>query len=146
MPQYFELATDLTRADVQATIAGLGDGSLHPGETKRRLGREIVGMYWGSEAAGESEEAFDQVFKRGEAPDEILEFALPTDDPVFLPAVLRDAGLVKSSSEARRLISQGAVKVDGKALTDETMPRSNLDGVTIQVGKRRFVKLVADGG
>jgi tyrosyl-tRNA synthetase len=146
MPQYFELATGLTRADIQATIAGLGDGSLHPGETKRRLGREIVGLYWGSEAAGDSEEAFDQVFKRGEAPDEILEFALPADDPVFLPAVLRDAGLVKSSSEARRLISQGAVKVDGQALTEETSPRSSLHGVTIQVGKRRFVKLVADGG
>jgi tyrosyl-tRNA synthetase len=109
------------------------------------LGREIVTLYWGSEAAGDAEAAFDQVFKRGEAPDEIPEFGLPDDDPVFLPALLRDAGIVKSSSEARRLLSQGAVKVDGETITNETVSRATLDGVTVQVGKRRFVKLVADG-
>ena len=143
MPQYFKLATDLAPAEVQTTLGGLSEGSLHPGETKRRLGREIVTLYWGSEAAGDAEAAFDQVFKRGEAPDEIPEFGLPDDDPVFLPALLRDAGIVKSSSEARRLLSQGAVKVDGETITNETIPRAALDGVTVQVGKRRFVKLTA---
>jgi tyrosyl-tRNA synthetase len=143
MPQYFELATDLAPADLQTTVAGLSDGSLHPGDTKRRLGREIVGLYWGSEAAREAETAFDQVFRRGEAPDDIAEFVLPKEDPVFLPAVLRDAGLVKSSSEARRLITAGAVKLDGETITNETLSRETLDGVTVQVGKRRFVKLTS---
>ena len=142
MAQYFELATELPQETIMPILAGLGDGSLHPGETKRQLGREIVGLYWGSESAAQAEEAFDQVFKRGEAPDEIEEFILPAEDPVFLPAVLRDAGVVKSSSEARRLITQGAVKLDGETLTEETLPRSALDGVTVQVGKRRFVRLV----
>jgi tyrosyl-tRNA synthetase len=146
MAQYFELATDLPEVEVQSILAGLGDGSLHPGETKRRLGREIVGLYWETGAAEEAEEAFDQVFKRGEVPDDVLEFALPDDDPVYLPSVLRDAGLVKSSSEARRLITQGAVKIDGDPTNDETLPKSMLDGVTVQVGKRRFVKLTADSG
>jgi tyrosyl-tRNA synthetase len=146
MAQYFELATDLPVETVREITAGVEDGSLHPGETKRRLGREIVALYWGREAAGEAEAAFDQVFKRGEAPDVVAKFALSNEDPVFLPAVLRDAGLVKSSSEARRLISQGAVKIDGDPLTEETLSRSMLDGVTVQVGKRRFVKLTADSG
>jgi tyrosyl-tRNA synthetase len=146
MTHYFELATTLPRKTVEEITAGLGDGSLHPGETKRRLGREIVDLYWGSAAAGEAEAAFDQVFKRGEIPDEVLEFSLPSDDSVFLPALLRDAGLVKSSSEARRLITQGAVKVGGEAITEETLSRSSLAGVTVQVGKRRFVKLTADSG
>ncbi len=145
MPQYFELATALPAASVQAINAGLGEGTLHPGETKRKLGREIVGLYWGSEAAEEAEAAFDQVFKRGETPDQVGEFALPSDDPVFLPALLRDAGLVKSSSEARRLITQGAVKIDGHTISEETFSRSILDGVTVQVGKRRFIKLIAAG-
>jgi len=144
MAQYFQLAADLPEEEVEAVIEGLDDGSLHPGETKRRLGREIVGLYWGSEAAKEAEAAFDQVFKRGEIPDEVQGFALPSDDPIFLPALLREAGLVKSSSEARRLISQGAVKMDGETVTDETLSRSTLDGITVQVGKRRFVKLIAD--
>ncbi len=144
MPQYFELATNLSAAEVQSILAGLGDGSLHPGVTKRRLGREIVGLYWGSDAAPEAEEAFDQVFKRGENPDDVQEFALPNDDPIFLPSFLRDAGLVKSSSEARRLITQGAVKIDGDPITEETVSKSSLDGVIVQVGKRRFVKLTSD--
>ncbi|MCJ7753673.1 MAG: tyrosine--tRNA ligase [Thermoanaerobaculales bacterium] len=142
--QYFELATDLPQEDVGAVIEGLDDGSLHPGETKRRLGREIVGLYWGSEAGEEAEAAFDQVFKRGEVPDEVREFVLPNDDQIFLPALLRDAGLVKSSSEARRLISQGAVKMNGETITDETLSRSTLNGVTVQIGKRRFIKLTAE--
>jgi tyrosyl-tRNA synthetase len=141
MPQYFELATGLAPTEVHTLVGGLKDGSLHPGETKRRLGREIVALYWGREAPGAAEAAFDQVFKRGEAPDAIPEFALPDGDPVFLPGVLRDANLVKSSSEARRLISQGAVKVDGETITNETLSRATLDGVIVQVGKRRFVKL-----
>ncbi|MDR9451215.1 MAG: tyrosine--tRNA ligase, partial [Acidimicrobiia bacterium] len=58
MSQYFELATNLSEVEVQSILAGLGDGSLHPGDTKRRLGREIVGLYWGNEAAVEAEEAF----------------------------------------------------------------------------------------
>ena len=144
MAQYFQLAADLPEEEAEAVIKGLDDGSLHPGEAKRRLGREIVGLYWGSEAAEAAEAAFDQVFKRGEIPDEVQEFALPSDDPIFLPALLREAGLVKSSSEARRLISQGAVKMDGETVTDETLSRSTLDGITVQVGKRRFVKLIAD--
>ncbi len=144
MVQYFELAAGLPEEEVEAVTKGLDDGSLHPGETKRRLGREIVGLYWGSEAAEGAEAAFDQVFKRGEIPDEVRGFALPSDDPIFLPALLREAGLVKSSSEARRLISQGAVKMDGETVTDETLSRSTLDGVTVQVGKRRFVRLTAE--
>ncbi len=144
MHQYFELATELPVEATGDIMAGLADGSLHPGDTKRRLGREIVALYWGSEAADQAEAAFDQVFRRGEAPDEVPEFSLPGDDPIFLPALLRDAQLVKSSSEARRLIAQGAVKLDGQAITEETVPRSTLDGATVQVGKRRFIKLIGD--
>lgn len=146
MVQYFELATDLPEETVKEISAGLTDGSLHPGETKRRLGREIVDLYWGSEAAGQAEAAFDQVFKRHEVPDVVPEFALPNDDPVFLPGVLRDAGAVKSSSEARRLLAQGAVKIDGEPVSKETLSRADIAGAVIQVGKRRFVKLIADNG
>jgi tyrosyl-tRNA synthetase len=66
---------------------------------------------------------------------------LSDEDPVFLPSVLRAAGLVKSSSEARRFIAQGAVKVDGNPVDSQTMDRSALVDKTVQVGKRRFVLL-----
>jgi tyrosyl-tRNA synthetase len=143
MPQYFALATELQEEAVREIVGGLEDGSRHPGEAKRRLGREIVELYWGTRAAGEAEAAFDRVFKRHEAPDDLPEVTLSGEDPVFLPGVLRDAGLVKSSSEARRLIAQGAVKIDGEPVGSETMDRTALVDKTVQVGKRRFITLRA---
>ena len=78
--------------------------------------------------------------RRGEAPEEIPEHGLPAGDPVHLPALLADAfGL--STSEARRLISQGGVKLDGDAVTELDLPRERLVGAVLQAGKRRFVRL-----
>lgn len=142
MAQYFRLATDLGPEETEEVLAALAAGSLHPGDAKRRLGREIVAVYWGREAAAVAETAFDRVFKERRAPDEVASFTLPEGETVFLPVVLRESGLVASSSEARRLIAQGAVKVDGRAVEGEEAPRVDLEGRVLQVGKRRFVRLV----
>ncbi|MFQ5948227.1 MAG: tyrosine--tRNA ligase [Acidimicrobiia bacterium] len=143
MGDYFLLATDVDEGEVRAIAAGLETGDLHPGETKRRLGREIVARYWGSEAAKQAERAFDRVFKDKRAPQEVEEVALPDDDPVWLPGLLRDAGLVKSTSQGKRLLAQRAVKVEGEPVTGEEVGRDELAGRVMQVGKRRFVRLVA---
>ncbi len=142
MPQWYRLATELPADETEAVVAGLADGSVHPAEAKRRLGREMVALYWGDEAALEAEAAFDRVFRDRKAPEEVPEHVLPESDPVHLPAVLLDAGLVASTSEARRLIAQGAVKLDGTRLTEEDVPRASLLGALVQVGKRRFVRFV----
>jgi tyrosyl-tRNA synthetase len=144
MAQYFELATDLGVGEVQEVVGGLEDGSLHPGDTKRRLGRKIVGLYWGSEAAGEAEGAFDQVFKRHEVPDDAPELPLPGEDDVWLPGFLRDNEMVSSSSEARRLIAQGAVKINGETIHEETVSSATLQSATIQVGKRRHARISSE--
>lgn len=144
MAQYFELATDLSEAEVEGILTGLADGSLHPGKTKRRLGREIVGLYWGTEASVEAEEAFDQVFKRGEVPDDAQEIPLPEGDDVWLPGFLRDNEMVKSSSEGRRLIAQGAVKINGETVREETVSSDSLKNATIQVGKRRHARITPE--
>jgi tyrosyl-tRNA synthetase len=139
MEQYFRLTTELPSTDVDRVVAGLADGSAHPGETKRRLGREIVELYYDAATAAASEAAFDRVFRRKDAPEQVDEFALPDADPIWLPGVLKDTGLVKSSSEAKRLVSQGAVKIDGEPVGEE-VARSELLGQVVQVGKRRFVR------
>ncbi|GBD85664.1 tyrosine--tRNA ligase [bacterium BMS3Abin02] len=139
---YFELCTDVSEADVADIAKGLSDGSLHPGETKRRLGSEIVKIYWGADEALAAEAAFDQVFKRHEAPQDTLEFRLPGEDPVYLPSLLRSAGLVASASEARRLIDGGAVKIDGERIGTFEVPHATLRQRVLQVGKRRFVRLI----
>jgi len=111
-----------------------------PLEAKLALARFIVARSHGEEAAAAAEEHFARVVRRGEAPKEVPEHALPAGDPVHLPAVLADAfGL--STSEARRLIGQGGVKLDGVALSDLDVPRERLVGALLQAGKRRFVRL-----
>jgi tyrosyl-tRNA synthetase len=128
LPQWWRLTLDSEPPD--------GD----PMESKLALARGIVSRYHSPEAADAAEEHFTRVVRRGEAPEEVPERVLPIGDPVHLPAVLAEAfGL--STSEARRLIGQGGVKVDGEAVTELDLPRERLAGAVVQAGKRRFVRL-----
>jgi tyrosyl-tRNA synthetase len=111
-----------------------------PLEAKLALARFIVERSHGEDAAREAEEHFTRVVRRGEAPEEIPGHSLPVGDPVHLPALLADVfGL--STSEARRLIGQGGVKLDGEAVSDLDVPQERLAGAVLQAGKRRFVRL-----
>jgi tyrosyl-tRNA synthetase len=113
---------------------------LEPMEAKLALARGIVDRYHGAEAAERAEEHFTRVVREGQAPDEVPEAALPAGDPVHLPALLATSfGL--STSEARRLIAQGGVKVDGVPVRELDVPRATLDGALVQAGKRRFMRL-----
>ncbi len=142
MEQWFRLATEVEAEEVDGIVAGLAAGDLHPGETKRRLGREIVELYWGAEAAAGAEAAFDRIHKEKDLPDEVDEYQLGPGDPVSLPTLIRDVGLVASGGEGRRLIQQGAVRLDGEKLDEFEVPRERLVGAVLQVGKRRFVRLL----
>jgi tyrosyl-tRNA synthetase len=116
------------------------DASL---ESKLALARFIVARSWGDEAARGAEEHFTRVVRRGEAPADVPEVALPAGDPVHLPALLVESLGVESTSEARRLIQQGAVKVNGEAAVGLDVPRAGLTGALVQVGKRRFARIQA---
>lgn len=140
MRQYFELATEVEIAEIVLAQEGLASGDVHPGDLKRRLGREIVELYHAGEGAG-AEAAFDQVFRQGGVPDDIDDFALDDNPDQWLPGVITAAGLTDSNGEARRMISQGAVKIDGDKVEAEDVLRSEIAGRVLQVGKRRFVRL-----
>jgi tyrosyl-tRNA synthetase len=112
-----------------------------PMSAKLALARWIVTRAHGEEAAHAAEEHFTRVVREGGAPEEIGEAPLPSDDPVHLPALLATSfGL--STSDARRLIAQGGVKVDGEPVSELDLPRAQLEGAVVQVGKRRFVRLI----
>lgn len=143
--EWLRLCTDLHPDEIEAIERGLAEGSLHPGEQKRRLAREVVALYHGAEAAEAAEALFDQVHRKGEAPDDIPEYRLPERPEMLLvAAVIAETGLASSRSDARRLISQGGVRLDGEPLTDPQgeLPRSALEGKVLQVGKRRFARLL----
>ncbi len=148
MVRYFELVTPVSMEEIRGIEAGLNSGSLHPRDVKMRLGREIVTIYHGAEAALRAEEEFKNIFQKKELPDEIPEYTVDftglEDGQIWLPKLLTLAGLAASTSEGRRLIQQGAVKVDDDKFDDpngKIVPRG---GMIIKAGKRKFVKLMVD--
>jgi tyrosyl-tRNA synthetase len=112
-----------------------------PLEQKLELARRIVARSHGEAEAKEAEKHFTRVVREGQAPEEVPEVALPAGDPVHLPALLVGSLGVGSTSEARRLIAQGGVKLDGEAVAELDLPRTRLVGARIQVGKRRYATL-----
>jgi tyrosyl-tRNA synthetase len=114
-----------------------------PMQAKLALARFIVTRSHGAEAAQQAEEHFTRVVREGREPEEIAEWPLPDEDPVHLPALLADAGLVGSRGEGRRLMAQGGLKIDGEPATELDVPRERLNHAVLQAGKRRFLRLTA---
>jgi tyrosyl-tRNA synthetase len=111
-------------------------------EAKLELARRIVARYHGEEAAAAAEAHFTRVVREGQAPEDVPEAVLPAEETAHVPALIRDVfGL--STSEARRLIAQGAVRLNGETLRDFDLPRAALEDGLLQVGKRQFVRLRA---
>jgi tyrosyl-tRNA synthetase len=148
MVTYCELLSGASRREVETLGRCLADGSLHPAQAKRDLAEQLVSLYHSVEAAAAARAQFDRVFKEKDRPEVIPEVAL-TDDivkegRVWLPRLLTGLGLAASNGEARRLVEQGGVKMDDVVLVDpaaEFEPEA-LHGVVLQVGKRRFLRVL----
>lgn len=141
MGEWFRLAADYDEDAVAKIESGLESGEIHPKEAKRHLARSVVALYWGENAASEAEAAFDQIFKEGGVPDDLEEVMLPAGDPVSVPSLIREL-FDMSGSEARRMIDQGAVRIDGEVVSTQELGRQALVGKVLRVGKRRFARLV----
>jgi tyrosyl-tRNA synthetase len=116
------------------------DGDTDPLQAKLALARWIVTRSHGEDAAQAAEEHFTRVVRKGQAPEDVSEVSLPSGDPLHLPALLAEwFGL--STSAARRLIAQGAVRVEGAVVSELDLPRAALAGSLVQAGKRRFVRV-----
>ena len=113
-----------------------------PLEAKLELARFVVRRSHGDEAARRAEEHFTRVVREGKAPEDVPEVALPAEDPVHLPRVLsRELGM--TTSQARRLIDQGGVRLNGEPMTELDVPAERLRGALLQAGKRRFMRFAA---
>jgi tyrosyl-tRNA synthetase len=144
---WLRLSTGLDPPEVDDLERDLGNGSLRPDVAKRRLAREIVTRYHGPEAATSAEERFDRVFREQEVPHDVPEAPFPEaavrDGTVWLPRLLASVRLASSHAEARRLVEQGGVKIDGEPVTDPAFerPPDFFVGKVLQVGRRRFLRL-----
>ena len=137
--KYFILAADANTKTVSKVKKQLSDSSQNPRDIKRELARAIVQLYHGQNAAKEAEQYFDRVIVNKDAPDEMDQVELSIDTQLI--EVVTNEGLTSSKGEARRLIKQGAIRVDDEKITDESHILLKGKEVVIKVGKRRFIKI-----
>jgi len=139
MPEYYRLATSLSTSEVNAILEQIESNNIHPRDAKMRLAREIVSLYHGHSKAEEAEKQFKQVFQKKEMPSEMDAFSY--NAPAGIVKVMVESGLASSKSEARRLIQQNGVKIDGETVGSTDLELTDKKEQVIQVGKRRFARV-----
>ncbi len=142
MMRYFMLVTDMSIEEQEQLSTDLESGAAHPRDVKMKLAHTIVRLYHGEVAANFGQDEFVRVFQKHAMPTDIPEYKVAiTEEPVFVPQLLSDAGLTASNGEARRSIKAGAFKIDGEKCNEEHIVLK--DGMVLQVGKRKFIKIVS---
>ncbi|MDD3852195.1 MAG: tyrosine--tRNA ligase [Syntrophomonadaceae bacterium] len=136
--RYFELVTRVDMQEIKTMQENMDNGSLNPRDAKIRLAKEIITIYHSSEEAQKAEEKFKLVFSQGNIPDDIDEVTVE-DNEIWLPRFLHENNMVSSTSDGRRMLEQGAVKVNGVKQVEENLVIE--DGQVVQVGKRKFIKI-----
>ncbi|MFQ6101724.1 MAG: tyrosine--tRNA ligase [Anaerolineae bacterium] len=144
MRNWFELVTRWTPEQINELLEAVERGEAHPMEAKKKLAWEIVSIFDGDEAADKAAAYFERVHQQRELPEEMPTHALA--GPTNIVDIIHSAGLTRSKSEARRLVQQGAVKLDDERVTDIETEIEVEDEAVLQVGKRRFLRLVLEKG
>lgn len=142
MFRYYDLLSDLSQNEIADLKAAMEAGTIHPKEVKQKLARELTARFHDEAAAQAAEENFAKVFQKGGVPDDIPEKTISSGEDIWLPQLLVDLELVKSTSDGRRMIKQNAVSLDGNKVNDmkhTVVPEGEL---LVKVGKRRFCKVV----
>ncbi len=138
---YFALGTEISDSDLAEIKDDLEKGKSNPRDLKRRLARNLVSLYHDEEAAKKAEQNFDKLFISKENPEEMPEYKLTADEKIV--EIIVKNGLLTSNGDARRMISQGGVKVNGEKITDPHESVSPGTEYVIKVGKRKFLKVVS---
>ncbi len=139
---YFELTTNVETKQLRTIRTQLTDKEHNPRDVKRLLARTIVAQYHDEASARAAEEEFDKVFIKKETPDSIPEFSLEIDNGgIGIIKLLTATKMVSSKGEARRMIEQGGVSIDGKRVEDQGTVLTINDGIVLKVGKRKFLRV-----
>ena len=144
MLAYYEYLTDVPDDELADMRRAMDGGSVNPMDMKKRLARELVAQFHDADAAHEAERRFERTVQQRELPEDIPTHALPpagTLADMRLSRLMVDAGLASSMGEARRLISQGAVQIDGQRISEDSTGAIT-SGCVLRAGRRRFVRLV----
>jgi len=140
MWKYYELLTDVFISDIKKMQKDAAAGSFNPKDAKVRLAKEIITIYHSSEDARKAQEEFDNVFKKGNLPEDMPTYETERSEQ-FVWDIIKKAKLADTSSQARRLMEQGGVSVDGEKIQDINTKIKPKENMIIQVGKRRFLRV-----
>ena len=147
MWMYFELITDVPLSEISEYRSQVAADAVNPRDIKKILARAVVRRFYDDEASLAAERHFDRVIGQGAIPEDVPEVPISsadlTDGRIWVVKLLVQAGLAASNGEARRLIDQGGVRIDGDVVTDSGLEWSFVPGTVVQVGKRRFARVVA---
>ena len=138
---YYELATDISNEELISIKLQLKDPKINPRNIKRSLAKKLVSMYYDNKSADEAEEEFDRIFIKKEMPDEVPEFNWNGDNKSGILDLLSITNLAPSKGEARRLVLQGGVTIDGIKVDDINTIIDIKDNSVIKVGKRKFIRI-----
>lgn len=141
MNKYFELVTDFSQEQIDTIKKNIESGEIHPRDAKMLLGKTIVRMYHGQEAAEKAEQHFVSVFQEGAVPEEMPVVEWKGNKEIPITELLVDLQLLSSKSEARRMLENRGVKINGDRIEDPGLSVTLSDDFVIQVGKRKFVKI-----
>lgn len=141
MERYYTLVTEVSVEEIESLMNDWKSGAKHPRDLKMNLAFVITKLYCGEEAAQHAQEEFIKVFQKKDLPDEIEEKEWPGEENQPLPSLLVALGLASSTSEARRSIEQGAVKINMEPFKEVKVEIKKESGMIIQVGKRKFCKI-----
>jgi tyrosyl-tRNA synthetase len=141
--EYYRLLTDVTEDEIAKMVADAASGAVNPRDIKARLAKMIVTDLHSAEAAERAESAFDSVYRQHQLPEDMPEVQIA--DGAGLLAVLRASGVATSNREARRLVEQGGIRLDGERVTDPEAPVNISAPIVLQAGRRRFVRLLPGG-
>ncbi len=142
MWRYFELLSFKPLSQIQSYKDAIEKEGANPRDIKFELGMEIVERFHDSDSAEKAKQDFLQRFQKGQLPDEVADYVLqPAGAPWMLGSALKESGLVASTSEAIRMIKQGAVKIDGEKVLDKKMVLELSKPVVLQVGKRKVIRV-----
>lgn len=139
---YFELATNVTNQKLTEIKNHLANGDVNPRDLKRELARTLVTMYHNPDAAETAQQEFDNIFINKGLPDEIEEFNIGNNKEINILDLIVLVNFAPSKGEARRLVQQGGVSIDGDKLNDVQQVVSVKSGMVLKVGKRKFIKLI----
>lgn len=142
---YFELATNVSNERLKEIKAALEDGKTNPRDLKRELARTLVSMYYDEASAIKAQEEFDKIFIKKEIPDEIDEFNIEENREINILDLLLLVNFAPSKGEAKRLVQQGGVSVNGEKVSDVHQNIKIKSGMILKVGKRKFLKLTEKG-